>query len=141
MGKIRIPIFSKVQIQELENGYRHGKSHALRQRCHIVLLKQQGHSSKHITSLKDYPKHQSTINNWVTRYEKLGITGLKNKHGQGRKSILNPVLHRQKVEEIVKLERQRLDYAKSLIEQELDVKMNKKTLTRFLKTLSVLTEE
>lgn len=141
MGKIRIPIFSEVQIQELENGYRHGKSHALRQRCHIVLLKQQGHSSKHITSLKDYPKHQSTINNWVTRYEKLGITGLKNKHGQGRKSILNPVLHRQKVEEIVKSERQRLDYAKSLIEQELDVKMNKKTLTRFLKTLSVLTEE
>ena len=141
MGKIRIPIFSKVQIQELEDGYRHGKSHALRQRCHIVLLKQQGLSSKHITSLKDYPKHQSTINNWVTRYEKLGITGLKNKHGQGRKSILNPVLHRQKVEEIVKSERQRLDYAKSLIEQELDVKMNKKTLTRFLKTLSVLTEE
>ena len=141
MGKIRIPIFSKVQIQELENGYRHGKSHALRQRCHIVLLKQQGHISKHITSLKDYPKHQSTINNWVTRYEKLGITGLKNKHGQGRKSILNPVLHRQKVEEIVKSERQRLDYAKSLIEQELDVKMNKKTLTRFLKTLSVLTEK
>lgn len=141
MGKIRIPTFNEVQIQELENGYRHGKGHALRQRCHIVLLKQQGHSSKHITSLKDYPKHQSTINNWVTRYEKLGINGLKNKHGQGRKSILNPVIHRQKVEEIVKLERQRLDYAKSLIEKELDVKMNKKTLTRFLKTLSVLTEE
>lgn len=141
MGKIRIPIFSDFQIQELENGYRHGKSHALRQRCHVVLLKQQGHSSKHITSLKDYPKHQSTINNWVTRYEKLGINGLKNKQGQGRKSILNSVIHRQKVEEIVKSERQRLDYAKSLIEKELDVKMNKKTLTRFLKTLSVLTEE
>ena len=141
MGKIRIPLFSEVQIQELENGYRHGKSHALRQRCHIVLLKQQGHSSKHITSLKDYPKHQSTINNWVTRYEKLGIVGLKNKHGQGRKSILNPAIHRQKVEAIVKSERQRLDYAKSLIEQELDVKMNKKTLIRFLKTLSVPTNE
>ena len=141
MGKIRVPLFSEVQIQELENGYRHGKSHALRQRCHIVLLKQQGHSSKHIASLKDYPKHQSTINNWVTRYERLGIIGLKNKHGQGRKSILNPVIHRQKVEEIVKSERQRLDYAKSLIEQELDVKMNKKTLIRFLKTLSVPTNE
>lgn len=96
MGKIRIPLFSEIQIQELENGYRHGKSHALRQRCHIVLLKHQGHSSKHITSLKGYPKHQSTINNWVTRYEKFGIIGLKNKDGQGRKSILNPVLHRQK---------------------------------------------
>ena len=141
MGRIRIPIFSDVQIQELENGYRQGKSHTLRQRCHIVLLKQQGHSSKHITSLKDYPKHQSTINNWVTQYEKLGIIGLKNKHGQGRKSILNPALHRQKVEEIVKSERQRLDYAKSLIEQELAVKMSKKTLIRFLKTLSVPTNE
>lgn len=141
MGKIRIPIFSEVQIQELENGYRHGKSHALRQRCHVILLKHQGHSSKYITSLKDYPKHQSTINTWVTRYEKLGIKGLKNKHGQGRKSILNPAIHQQRVEEIVKSERQRLDYAKLLIEKELDVKMNKRTLTRFLKTLSVPTEE
>ena len=66
MGKIRIPLFSEVQIQELEIGYRHGKSYALRQRRRIVLLKQQGHSSKQINSLKDYPKHQSTINNWVT---------------------------------------------------------------------------
>ncbi len=97
------------------------------------MLKQQGHSSKHITTLKGYPKHQTTINNWVTQYEKLGIIGLKNKHGQGLKSILNPAIHRQKVEEIVKSERQRLDYAKSLIEKELDVKMNKKTLTRFFK--------
>ena len=77
MGKIRILIFSEVQIQELENGYRYGKNHTLRQRCHLVLLKQQGRSSKHITSFKGYPRHQTTINNWVTRYEKLGIIGLK----------------------------------------------------------------
>ena len=79
----------------------------------------------------------STINNWVSRYEKDGIDGLKNKSGQGRKQILNKEAHEAKVKEIVKSERQRLDYAKSLIEKDLDVKMSKKTLTRFLKTLGV----
>jgi len=81
------------------------------------------------------PKHQGTINGWVSRYEAFGIAGLKNKSGQGRKKILNKEAHEVKVKEIVKSERQRLNYAKSLIEKELDLKMSKKTLTRFLKTL------
>lgn len=55
-----------------------------------------------IKSLKDYPKYRTTINNWVTRYEKFGIIELKNKLGQGRKCILNPAIHFQKVKEIVK---------------------------------------
>lgn len=137
MGKKRIPQLSEAEIQALENAYRHGKSHAIRLRSHLVLLKNQGHSSKYISTLKGYPKHQGTINNWVSRYEEFGLEGLSNKTGQGRKKILNKEDHELKVKEIVKSERQRLSYAKSLIESELDVQMSKKTLTRFLKTLAV----
>ncbi len=137
MGKKRIPQIQEAGVKELEKIYRESNNHSLRLRCHIVLLKHQGHSSKYITLLKGYPQHQSTINNWVSRYEKDGIAGLKNKSGQGRKQILNKEAHETKVKEIVKLERRRLDYAKSLIEKDLDVKMSKKTLTRFLKTLGV----
>lgn len=135
MGKKVIPQLTEVQIAELELNYRKSKNHALRQRCHIVLLKSQGHTSKHITSLNGYPKHQGTINSWVNRYVASGITGLMNISGQGRRAILNKENHELKVKEIVKSERQRLTKAKDLIEKELDLKMSKKTLTRFLKTL------
>lgn len=135
MGKKLIPQLTEIQTKELEFNYRQSKSHALRQRCHIVLLKSQGHSSNYITSLSGYPKHQGTINNWVSRYKTLGINGLKNNPGQGRKAILNREAHELKVKEIVKSERQRLSQAKFLIEKELDLKMSQKTLTRFLKTL------
>ena len=137
MGKTHIPVLTSSQISELEEGYTNGKTHVIRQRCHIVLLKHQGHTAQQITALKGYPKHQGTINAWVSRFEKIGIKGLKNKKGQGRKAILTDDKHRQSVEEIVRAERQRLEYAKSLIETKFDLKMSKKTLTRFLKTLAV----
>jgi transposase len=135
MGKKLIPQLSQQQLSELDYTYRHDKSYALRLRCHLVLLKNQGHSSKYITTIKGYPQHQGTINSWVNRYEAFGLPGLKNKSGQGRKAILNKEAHQLRVKEIVESERQRLSHAKSLIEKELDLKMSKKTLTRFLKTL------
>lgn len=141
MGKTHIPQLTPLQITELEEGYRGGKAHALRQRCHIVLLKLQGHTAKQIAALEGYPKHQGTINNWVSRYEKLGMSGLKNKKGQGRKSILNKETQRETIEKIVQSERQRLNQAKALIETTLQVNMSKKTLTRFLKVLAVSTNE
>jgi transposase len=141
MGKKRIPELSISQKEELEQTYRTSAYHSLRLRCHLVLLKNQGHSSKYISSLKGYPQHQGTINNWISRYEKLGIEGLKNKAGQGRKKILNKAEHETKVKEIVKSERQRLTHAKSLIEKELDVQMSTKTLSRFLKALAEPTNE
>lgn len=137
MGKKRIPQLSEASIKELEHSYRHGKSHAIRQRSHIVLLKSEGYSSKAISQLKGYPKREDTINNWVSRYEAFGLAGLKNKSGQGRKKILTKEAHETKVKDIVKSERQRLNHAKSLIENELDVQMSTKTLSRFLKTLAV----
>jgi transposase len=136
MGKKLIPILTDIQLKELEKCYRESKNHALRQRSHIILLKSQGHSSKYISTLSGYPSHQGTINGWVSRYLDKGIAGLKNKLGQGRKKIINQEAHEAKIKEIVKTERQRLTYAKSLIEKELDVKMSKRTLTRFLKTLA-----
>ena len=141
MGKTHIPQLTPFQINELEEGYRGGKTHVSPQRCHIVLLKLQGHTTKQIAALKGYPKHQGTINNWVSRYEKLGMSGLKNKKGQGRKSILDKETQRETVEKIVQSERQRLNQAKALIETTLQVSLSKKTLTRFLKVLAVSTNE
>jgi transposase len=141
MGKKLIPVLSSEQKKELETTYRHGTSHAIRIRAHIILLKAAGHSSKYIVSLPGYPNQQNSVNDWVKRYESEGISGLKNADGQGRKPILNPVSHEEKVKTIVQSERQRLDYAKTLIEEDLGVQMSKRTLTRFLKRLTGLTNE
>ncbi len=141
MGKKRIPVLTDLESQELHNLYMKGKSHKIRQNAHIILLKSQGYSSKYITGLSGYPKNQTSINSWVKRYELFGVAGLKNKSGQGRKPILNQVAHENIVKELVKSERQRLTYAKSLIENQLEVTMSKKTLTRFLKRLTGVTTE
>lgn len=141
MGKKRIPILDIEQVKELTHLYVNGASHKIRQNAHIILLKSQGHSSKYITSLSGYPKHEVSINGWLTRYESLGIEGLKNKAGQGRKKILNKATDETIVKDIVKSERQRLTHAKYLIEKELDVQMSKRTLIRFLKRLTGVTSE
>ena len=141
MGKKKQPKLSAEQETELFKTFRESTSSTLRMRSHLILLKHQGHSSQYISGLKGYPKNEGTINTWVNRYELLGIEGLKNKTGQGRKRILDKTAHEAKVKEIVKSERQGLTQAKILIEKELDVKMSKKTLTRFLKVLAVSTNE
>lgn len=135
MGKKHIPVLSAANISELTHHYMHGENHFFRQRCHLVLLKYNGYTSRHITTLPDYPDNMTTINNWVKRYESLGIEGLKTKEGQGRKTILNLSEHEAQVKEIVQSERQRLDVAKSLIEEKLGVRMSKQTLIRFLKKI------
>lgn len=135
MGKKRVPELSVEQLKELENCHRNHKSHALRIRSHIILLKHQSRSSKDIASMRGYPT-QSTINTWLTRYEKDGILGLNNVTGQGRKKILQQDIHEQKVKEVVKLERQRLNIAKNTLEKDLNLEFSKRTLIRFLKKLT-----
>lgn len=135
MGKKRVPTLGINELKELENGYRNSPIHAFRLRCHIILLKHQKRSSKDIASMSGYPTEE-TVNSWLTRYEKLGISGLKNASGQGRKKILDPNLHEQKVKEVVKKERQRLNIAKDILEKDLNIEFSKKTLTRFLKKLT-----
>lgn len=79
---------------------------------------------------------ERSINKWVKRYSELGISGLRNLPGQGRKSILD-----ESSIELVKLsvqkERQRLSQAKHMIEEQLGKRFDLKTLKRFLKNLAV----
>lgn len=140
MGKKRVPTLNLEQIKALEEGFRNDKNPTYRMRCHLVLLKSQGRSSKEISLLHGYPT-QATINNWLTRYEKEGISGLRTSKGQGRKPILNKAAHEAQIKKSVKAERQRLSVAKAEIENELSLTFSTKTLTRFLKKISVGTNE
>ena len=139
MGRIRTVALNEPQRQELEYGYNYGPSAVFRKRCHIILLKSAGRSSADVSAIVGM--NQTSINNWVTRYESLGIAGLKNKPGQGRKPILDENRDKDQVTKAVKQERQRLGQAKSILEKELDRRFSKRTLQRFLKNLSADTNE
>lgn len=67
--------------------------------------------------------------------------GLITKPGRGRKSILNRAQDTAKVRQAVEQERQRLSQAKQILEEDLNKEFSLKTLKRFLKRLTVDTEE
>jgi hypothetical protein len=65
MEKVSIDL-SPEQIRVLENGYKLGRAHFLRQRYLAVLLKAQGLSSPKIAGKADLC--QQSINKWVDRF-------------------------------------------------------------------------
>ena len=141
MGRNLCVTFSAAALAELEWGYRHGSSHAFRQRCRMVLLKSQGFKTKDICPVVGI-KSQNQVNVWIKRYKAeyaaLGINVLHNAQGQGRKPIFDQSLEAQtdRIKEVVKSERQRLHIAQEIISKELDKRFHVKTLQRFLKNLT-----
>jgi putative transposase len=139
MGRKLEVNLSANQREELEIGYRTGKSHAFRQRCRMVLLKSEGRFSKDIAQIVGI-QSQIQINTWVRRYktgyESEGIQVLHNQSGQGRKQKLDRVRDEAAVRRRVTEDRQRLSKAKELLEADLNQKFSLKTLKRFLKNLS-----
>ena len=133
--KVKIIELSSTERTELEQGYKHSKLRVFRQRCHIILLKSDGHTATQIAQILGL-KTLNPITNWIKRYEKQGIEGLKTKPGQGRKPILDPTKDAEKIKAAVKKERQRLKHAKADLEKQLDKEFSLKTLKRFLKNLS-----
>lgn len=124
--------------KSLEAGYKSGSSASYRRRCHMILLKSEGYSSKEIGVILG--SNQLSVNKWIRRYNSLGVAGLNTKPGQGSKPKLiagDLAVVRMAIAE----ERQRLSQAKLLIEERLDKQFCTKTLTRFLKVMTAVTNE
>ena len=121
------------QRQELENGYRNGKSHSFRTNCHLVLLKSEGRISTEIASFLGISEQK--VNRWLWRYKQNGIQGLEIRNGRGRPSILQ-TKDTESVKAAVKRHRQRISQAKVELEKSLGKEFSNKTLERFLKNLT-----
>ena len=134
MGKTRIVILTDEQRQVLEKGYKNGKSHAFRKRCHIVLLKSEKRSSEEVSTILKVS--EPSVNTWLDRYETEGIMGLFTKKGRGRKPILNVETDEGIVRDAIKVERQRLTETQAIIAKKLNKEFSTKTLKVFLKSLS-----
>ena len=138
MGKIKVIELTKDQREELENGYRHGKTHSFRQRCQMVLLKSEKRTSLEVVAILG--GCEMTVNNWVNRYESEGIKGLQTRAGRGRKAILQ-VEDLKHVKEAVERSRQKISVARVELEESLGKEFSQSSLKRYLKKTVAATNE
>ncbi len=133
MGRVIKIELNDNQRKELEKGYRHGKSHAFRTRCQMVLLKSEGRKSQEIADFLGFC--QQAVNLWLNRYKLEGISGLLVRAGRGRAAILSAE-DSEAVKAAVKRHRQRISIARAELESSLGKEFSDKTLERFLKNLT-----
>jgi transposase len=119
----------------LQVGYETGKSHAYRQRCQMMLLKNEARSSEDIAAIVGCC--EMAVNNWVKRYKSEGLQGLQTKPGRGRKAILASAGDAEKIKAVVQENRQRLSVAKAELEEALAKQFSQKTLERHVKKVLV----
>lgn len=132
-GKAR---YINLQNQEriwLEKGRKTGKKATFRQRCHYILLSDQGLSVQQISEI--YQVSRQAISGWFDRYESEGITGLHTGKGKGRPPIVRIDNQSEitKIEELVEKNPQNLNPVLAALDKELGKKMSKRTLQRILK--------
>lgn len=130
LKKIEISLADRAALETL---HRTDERHCVRQRSQMVLLKTEGYRSAEIGRIVG--SCEASVNGWVTRFEQVGIQGLYNQEGQGRKALLvqDDI---SVVRAAVTQERQRLSQAKLIIERDLGKRFSQKTLTRFLKVIT-----
>lgn len=83
----------------IEKGYKDGKIHNFRVRCHALLLSCDKMCVPDIAKLLD--KQEKTIRQWMNRWESSAISGLYIQKGRGCKPLLSKA-NTQIVEEIKK---------------------------------------
>lgn len=127
---------SETDKKALIKGHKYGKKFQFRNRCECILLNYEKHDVKYL-SIR-FKVKEETIYVWLRNWRKLGIEGLKNNPGQGRKPKLNKNDKKQveKVKELVKKENQNLNSVVGQLKEELSIDLCKKTLIRFLKNLN-----
>jgi transposase len=134
MGRVNTPLLTDAQRKELEHGFKRGLSHCFRMRCQSVLLKSAGHKSTYAASLTGMCA--VSVNNWVARYNREGISGLHTKSGRGRKPLLSQTEDKPSILAAIKANRQRMRTAKAQWEAESGKKVCATTFKSFLKTLA-----
>lgn len=132
-GKNRFISLSDSDREQLEEGYKTGKTATFRQRCHGILLSDQDRDIKEIMQILGTSRQ--TIYSWFNRFEDKGYAGLMRASGGGRPTIFKTENKAEvdRIKKIVSEHPQQLKQAIPVIEKEFDRDFCKETLIRFLK--------
>jgi transposase len=131
MAKIKSIELTEEERTALERGWKHGPSHAFRQRCQMILLKAQWLTSQEVA--RQVGCCEVVVNTWLQRYQQHSLDGLKTRQGRGRRPILQTGTDLEAVRRAVQKNRQRVSLARAELEQELGKEFSQLTLRRFLK--------
>lgn len=134
MGRVNAPLLDEVAKAELDKRFRSDKSHAVRMRCQLVLLKAEGRKSKEVASI--VKMCEMSVNNWLSRYKTEGIQGLVTKPGRGRKALIFTPQEQQTALDLIKANRQKLQTAKAEWETQQGKSIGRDTFRRFLKAVA-----
>lgn len=128
---------SKKEKASLLEGKKRGKSEGFRTRCHGIILSYRGYTTDEICEFFEVTK--ITVYNWMNRWERSGIEGLKTKPGQGRKPLLQTdnKIHVKAVKKAMKLRAEKGTNFLLQIQEELELEdeLTMKMLRPFLKKL------
>lgn len=127
---------TEAQKSALEKGYRTGKSHLYRRKCHCILLSHERKTVKELATFFKVSEH--SIYAWLNLWENNGIKALELQPGRGRPPKLKVTDEEQvkQVKTLVENEPKNLNRVVGQIKSELDIDLSKKTLQRFLKNLN-----
>jgi len=144
MAKIKAIELTEEQRAALEKGWKHGPSHAFRQRCQMILLKSQWLTSQEVAS--QVGCCEVVVNTWLQRYQEhsldgLKLDGLKTRQGRGRRPILQAETDLAAVRRAGQKNRQRVSLAKAELQEELGKEFSTLTLKRFLKKTVAVSSE
>ena len=133
MGRVNTPLLDERARAELDKRFRSDKSHAVRMRCQLVLLKAEGRNSKEVAGIVKIC--EMSVNNWLSRYKAEGIPGLVTKPGRGRKALIFSEQEQQTALDLIKANRQKLQTAKAEWETQQGKAIGRDTFRRFLKAV------
>jgi transposase len=128
---------TEVQKSALEKGYRRGKSHLYRRKCHCILLSHEKNAVKELATLFKVSEH--SIYKWLSLWEKNGVKALQLQPGRGRPPKLKSTDEEQvkQVKTLVENEPKNLNRVVGQIKSKMNIDLSKKTLQRFLKNLNI----
>ena len=134
MGRVKTPTLTPEQHIELESGFKNGVSHCFRMRCHAILLKAEGRTSKEVGLITGMCN--ISVNSWTKRFVSNGINGLETQPCRGRKPIISIVEDKEVILKAIKENRQRMQTAKAEWESQSGKTVCRNTFRAFLKTLA-----
>ncbi len=119
-------------IKLLRRIYKQSKYYQVRQRSHCILLSYQKYQISKLMEI--FKVSRNTIYNWLNNWESLGLVGLYNREGRGRKKIFEK--NQQKtIKDWAKETPKNLGIVQDKIAQEWGIKTSKDTIKRVLKCL------
>lgn len=126
-------ILSPEERSALEKAYRFGSCHRFRMRCKAVLMKADNVNISTISEFVGYGK--LAVYDWLRRYRKEGLDGLREKGGRGVKPLMD-LSDTAAVKEAVKKHRLSIRTAKAEWEKSSGKHVSDITFRRFLDLLA-----